>query len=110
MKIINKEHICSIEVVKDKVNQYFTYYKERKYLFGLIKKPEGFYNTLFGDLITKIPKNMYVKDDKLFTNPHIIINFSNGNKECIYFNNEKEILSYINKEFNNHNWRKLENE
>jgi len=117
MKKYNKKEIVSIKIFPEKINDNIIYLKGRKGFLGLFKRVEGFYrlgvvygiDSEFGPrqniyLLDKIPDNCYQKNNTIFYKPHIVIIFSNNDKEKIWFNNEKECSLYIKRNFQNIDW------
>lgn len=116
MKKLNVSQITSIEAFINRRNYLYEYFDEVKFL-GLTIIKEGYRyepTRIHNYKCTKeqIEKDgeKVCKDKKVFYNPHLEINMSNGSTFKKFFKTKEELMDYINSnELKVNNWIELDN-
>ncbi len=116
MKKLNVSQITSIEVFINKLNYWYEYYDEVKFLGLTIIKggyrhcPTHLNDSIYTkEQIEKDGEN-FCKDKEVFYYPHIIIKTSDGVKHEKFFKTKEELIKYINSnELKINNWLEFDN-
>lgn len=114
----NNNQIVYVEVHKQSPSRDILYLKEKRNFLGNIKRKEGFYKfgTIhIGDLgvhqsitfVDIIPSNIFINGNIALEKSHIIIEYSNGRRENMYFNSDEEMIVYVKREFQGREWREF---
>ncbi len=110
-KLGNDNQICFVFINEETLVKNIKYYQEKK-VFGIVWREEGFYKVSSFDEplipINGTPSNCFVSDKNMMKKANILIEYSSGRKEKIYFNTNKEMYVYIKREFQGNNWRRFE--
>jgi hypothetical protein len=94
---INKSQITTIITNFSSLNSSYKY--KKKTGFWIFTKPAGFYWDYFREFITTEEElvksgNYYVKDNKVYYNPHLTIKLTDGQIRTLWFKTEQEMLDY----------------
>ncbi len=108
----NDNQIVYVQVNKQQISKSISYFDAVK-MFGITVFSEGFYrniNNRSSSLvkIESIPNNFFVNDKIMFEKANIVIEYSNGRKEKIYFNSDNDMDIYLKREFQGRWWRVIE--
>lgn len=84
----NLSTITKIKTVKKAEATWWYWKPAHQKLFGLIKKPAGFYYTFTmgaPEFQKECPRDRYLENGRVYDNPHIIIWFTDGNYKIHYY-------------------------
>lgn len=97
MKTFHTRHIVMIETEDFTKSFYFYYSPEKRNVFNIITKEEGFYQYVVSseNKITKLPDHVVFNSDNknVYVKPNITISFSNQEELVIYTEIFNELLN-----------------
>lgn len=114
--IYNKTQIVSVNLLQEERDTDYVFIEDSKGFLGIGKTTGGIYYHPFPKayrkpiLMDRIPENRFKKGNLIYHKPRIIINYTNGETETLYFNTEHERNSYANHEFREPYWRRTRND
>lgn len=108
----NDNQIAYIQIHKEDIYPNIKYYEQVRNFWGQITVEEGFYknSTHYNQLmrVNKLNDGLVYSDKIVLEKSHIILEYSNGREEKIYFNSDKEMYVYLKREFQGNYWRKFD--
>lgn len=94
METYNLDKLVKIEVLKERLDDFYSFKEEIKIL-GISIRSEGFYSILH-DYQKDCPTNYFLKDGKMFLKSRVLLRFTNEST-VIFFNTYDEAFDFHNK-------------
>jgi homospermidine synthase len=93
METYNLDKLVKIEILNERLDDFYSYKKEIKFL-GITIRSEGFYSILH-DYYEDCPTNYFLKDGKVFLKSRVLLRFTNEST-VFFFNTYDEALNFHN--------------
>lgn len=107
--LYNKNQIVFIKINEQKPSDDVKFYEQKRSFLGNISLEEGFYSSVLGRLIKfdDILDGMFINQKTIIVKSNIVLEFSSGREQIIYFNSNEEMYLHIKREFQEGFWKEV---